>query len=310
MSYQLHFLRPEWLIALIPLALLMLMMFRQKLVNPTWQAVCDPHLLPHLLETQGQGPKYRALLYLLMASLFMILSLAGPSGKKLPVPVYEYLHPRVVLLDVSRDSLKSDLNPNRLTRAKFKLHDLFQHQDKGQFGLVVYTEEPFVVSPITHDAQTIDALIDPISPTIMPIDGMNLERALHEAEQLIQQTGATGGDLLVLSGTPPNHAAMLAAKKLANKHIRTSILSLTTSKTHKARFEKFAHAGLGLAIPFNNTSADLNSWLNYNQFEQSLKEKDHAFIPVWRDDGRWLIIPALLLILVAFRRDWPERLRP
>ena len=310
MNYQLHFLRPDWLFAFIPLALLALLMFRQKSAGHAWQAACDAHLLPHLLDTQNQAPKYRALIYLLTAAVFMILSLAGPSGKKLPVPVYEYLHPRVLLLDVSRDSLNTDLKPNRLTRAKFKLHDLFQHQDKGQFGLVAYTEEPFVVSPITHDAQTIDALIDPISPTIMPIDGMNLERALLEGAQLIQQTGAARGDLLVLSGSPPSQSAVRTAKKLTEKHIQTSVLPLTTSKAEQARFEKFAHAGLGRMIPFSNTTADLNAWLNHNQFEVSLKEKDNESIPAWRDDGRWLIIPALILLLIAFRRDWPERLRP
>lgn len=310
MSYQLHFLRPDWLIALIPLAMLGLFMFRQKSAGRAWQAACDAHLLPHLLETHGQGPRHRALLYLLGATACMILSLAGPSGKKLPVPVYEYLHPRVLLLDVSPESLTSDLKPNRLTRAKFKLHDLFQHQDKGQFGLIAYTEEPFVVSPITHDAQTIDALIDPISPDIMPIDGMNLERALQDAAHLIQQTGAGRGDLLVLTGTAPSQAAIKAAKKLATQHIYTSILPLTTANIKNTHFEKFAHAGHGLNLVFNNTTADLDTWLNYNPFERSLKAKDNESIPVWRDDGRWLIIPALFLLLIAFRRDWPLRLRP
>lgn len=310
MTYQLHFLRPDWLIALIPLAIVSIMMLRQKSAGRAWQTACDSHLLPHLLETHGQGPRHRALLCLLGSILCIILSLAGPSGKKLPVPVYEYLHPRVLLLDVSRESLTNDLKPNRLTRAKFKLHDLFQHQDKGQFGLIAYTEEPFIVSPITHDAQTIDALIDPISPDIMPIDGSNLERALLEAAQLIQQTGAGRGDLLVLTGTSPSQPAIQTAKKLAEKHIHTSILPLTTSNIQNTRFEKFAHAGHGLSIPFKNTTTDLNAWLDYNPFEYALKEKDNASMPAWRDDGRWLIIPALLLLLIAFRRDWPERLRP
>ncbi|MDF1683703.1 MAG: VWA domain-containing protein [Legionellaceae bacterium] len=310
MTYQLHFLRPAWLIAIIPLVMLGMFMLLQKSSSRAWQTACDAHLLPHLLETHGQGPRHRALFYLLGAILCMILSLAGPSGKKLPVPVYEYLHPRVLLLDVSRENLASDLKPNRLTRAKFKLHDLFQHQDKGQFGLIAYTEEPFVVSPITHDAQTIDALIDPISPDIMPVDGNNLERALQNAAQLIQQTGAGRGDVLVLTGTVPSQTAIKTAKKLAAQHIYTSILPLTTANIKSTPFEKFAHAGHGLNIPFKNTTADLKSWLNYNPFEHSLKAKDNESMPVWRDDGRWLIIPVLLLLLIAFRRDWPLRLRP
>lgn len=310
MAYQLHFLRPYWLLAIIPLAALGVLVLRQKSVGRAWQTACDAHLLPHLLDTQNQGPRHRAVIYLLGATLCMILALAGPSGTKLPVPVYEYLHPRVLLLDVSHESLTSDLKPDRLTRAKFKLHDLFQHQDKGQFGLIAYTEEPFVVSPITHDAQTIDALIDPITPDIMPIDGINLERALQDAAHLIEQTGAGPADILVLTGTAPSQAAIKTAKKLAAKHIYTSILPLTTSTSHQARFEKFAQAGRGLNIPFQNTTHDLDAWLNYHAFERSLKAKDHESMPMWRDDGRWLIIPALLLVLITFRRNWTLRLRP
>lgn len=312
MTYQLHFLRPDWLLAIIPLAALGVLMLRQKSAGRAWQAACDAHLLPHLLDSQGQGPRHRAVLYLLGAALCMILALAGPSGTKLPVPVYEYLHPRVLLLDVSHDSLTADLKPDRLTRAKFKLHDLFQHQDQGQFGLIAYTEEPFVVSPITHDAQTIDALIDPITPDIMPIDGTNLARALQDAAHLIEQTGAGPGDILVLTGTVPSQAAIKTAKKLAARHIYTSILPLTTVdiKNKNAGFEKFALAGRGLNIPFKNTTHDLDAWLNYHAFERSLKAKDHESMPMWRDDGRWLIIPALLLLLIAFRRDWTVRLRP
>ncbi|NCT57578.1 MAG: VWA domain-containing protein [Legionella sp.] len=310
MTYQLHFLRPDWLLAIIPLAALGVLMLRQKSAGRAWQTACDAHLLPHLLDTQSQNPRQRAVLYLLGAALCMILALAGPSGTKLPVPIYEYLHPRVLLLDVSHESLTRDLKPDRLTRAKFKLHDLFQHQDKGQFGLIAYTEEPFVVSPITHDAQTIDALIDPITPDIMPIDGLNLERALQDAAHLIQQTGAGPGDILVLTGTAPSQAAIKTAKKLAAQHIYTSILPLTTTTNQSARFNQFAQAGHGLSIPFKNTTQDLDTWLNYHAFERSLKAKDHESMPMWRDDGRWLMIPALLLLLIAFRRDWTLRLRP
>jgi Ca-activated chloride channel family protein len=53
-----HFLRPLWLFALLPLAALLWLMWRQRLVSRSWQRVVDPQLLAHLLigKNARQGP--------------------------------------------------------------------------------------------------------------------------------------------------------------------------------------------------------------------------------------------------------------
>ena len=50
----LHFLRPQWLWALllVPAALLVIAYRRRR--RGQWQAAVDPHLLPHLLEGGGR----------------------------------------------------------------------------------------------------------------------------------------------------------------------------------------------------------------------------------------------------------------
>ena len=143
----------------------------------------------------------------------------------------------------------------------------------------------------------------------MPVGGMNLADALKEGERLIQQSGITYGDLLVLTGTPPSDAAIHAAKKLYQKHIRTSILMLTPSKAHQATFLAFAKAGGGDAIPFKNTEADLKQWLVEGTLEETFQENIDNTVPVWRDDGRWLLMPALLCLLPVFRRFWLMRIQ-
>lgn len=309
MNYLLHFLRPYWFFALLPLVFIAFFLLRQRSIAHTWEAVCDKHLLPHLITHQGESAQKRALLYLLGAAFFMILSLAGPTGKKLPTPTYHSVHPHLIIMDLSQAMLKQDIKPNRLTRAKFKLHDLFQQPSKGQFGLIVYTGESFVVSPLTRDAQTIDALVDQLDPNIMPVGGMNLADALKEGRNLIQQSGVSYGDILILTGTAPSNAAILAAKKSFQKHIRTSILNLSASKTHSTAFNKLAKAGGGKNISFTNTEKDIQQWLNESALDEKFEENINNTIPIWRDDGRWLLIPALLCLLPIFRRFWLMRIQ-
>lgn len=303
-----HFLRPWWLLAVIPLLGLLWVLLQKNPQLLAWSKICDAHLLPHLVKNRRQGKRHSALLFLFLSGLFICLSLAGPSWLRLPVPAYQAVQPRVLILDMSSNMLDSDLTPNRLTRAKFKLHDLFTQRDAGQFALVAFTGEPFVVSPLTDDGKTIDSLLQSLTPQIMPVGGQKLDSALEEGAQLITQAGFNQGQLLVLTATPPDEGALSIAEKLAEKGIFTSIMPIMADKTLASLFQPLATAGKGLLISFSDTSKDLDQWLKVTNTKQSYAFNEHNDIPVWRDEGRWLLIPALIFLLPVFRRGWLQRI--
>ncbi|WP_131795673.1 vWA domain-containing protein [Fluoribacter gormanii] len=301
-----HFLRPWWLLMILPLMGLVLVLWRQKPKLHAWSEVCDPHLLNQLLQKKGQGQRMNSLLCLFLSILFMIFSIAGPVWYKLPVATYKPIQPRVLVLDMSDNMMANDLTPNRLSRAKFKLHDLFAHKDVGQFGLIVFTSEPFVVSPLTDDGHTISSLLSSLTPDIMPVTGQNLDSALNEARNLIKQAGYNQGQILVLTADTPSSASIALAKRLAESGIYSSIMPVKADKNLNPLFERFADAGNGQLVKYSSDSSDLEQWLkssNNNEFALSENED----IPLWRDEGRWFLIPALLFLLPVFRRGWIQR---
>ncbi|HHF7346367.1 TPA: VWA domain-containing protein [Legionella feeleii] len=308
MMADFHFLRPWWLLTCLPLLGFIGCLWRQSPRMGAWAAVCDSHLLNYLVQSKKQGKRHGALLFLLLSGLCMILSLAGPAWIRLPVPAYLQIQPRVLVLDMSDAMLANDLVPDRLNRAKFKLHDLFKRRDAGQLGLVVYTGEPFVVSPLTEDAQTIDALLDSLTPDIMPVEGQRLDSALEEAGELITQAGFDHGQILVLTAETPSLAAVEVASKLANKQIFTSVMPILANKTLNPLFERLAMAGKGQLVSFTDTSADLENWLKNTVTEQQYSRSQHNDIPMWRDEGRWFLLPALGFLLPVFRRGWLQRI--
>ena len=300
-----HFLRPLWLLTLVPYLALGWHLCRQSSLMTTWRTVCDPHLLPYLIQTKSYNRQTISQALLLMSLLLLIISISGPTWSRLPVPTYQPIQPRVVVLDMSDAMLIKDLSPDRLSRAKFKLHDLFQYQSVGQFGLVVYTGEPFVVSPLTDDGQTIDALLAALTPDVMPVEGQQLSSALEQAAQLITQAGFQHGQILVLTATSPSREAISASKTLAGVGINTSIMPIITTDTQQnPLFEEFAHAGQGEVIPLSNTSTDLDRWLKTKHGRSQYTSSTENNIPVWRDQGPWFLIPALIFLLPAFRRGW------
>lgn len=305
---EFHFLRPWWLLMIIPLSGLFWSLLRQKPRLEAWAAVCDSHLLERLIQAKGQGRRYSAISLLFISALCMIIGIAGPTWSRLPVPSYRQIQPRVLVLDMSDAMLAQDLTPDRLTRAKFKLHDLFKRRDVGQFGLVVYTGEPFVVSPLTDDAHTIDSLLASLSPDIMPVEGQRLDSALEEAGQLISAAGYKQGQILVLTGEAPGAAAIDRAKVLAAKQIYTSVMPVIANKVTNPLFEKLAAAGQGQLLFFSDTSADLDQWLKSPIGEEQYWRSKESDIPMWRDEGRWFLIPALIFLLPVFRRGWLQRI--
>lgn len=309
MLSEFHLIRPFWLLALLPLIAFAIAVFRKNPNASAWNEVCDPHLLPYLIKTKPHVKRQLSLLSLFLSMFFMIFSLSGPSWSRFPVPTYQPIQPRVLLLDMSETMLEQDLQPNRLARAKFKLHDLLAtHKEGGQFGLVVYTGEPFIAAPLTDDSQTIDALLPMLLPDTMPVEGHRLDSALQEAAKLFTQAGFHHGDILVLTARAPSPEDIETARKLDSEGVHVSIMPvLKQQQALNPLFERFSKAGGGRLIPMSDTSDDLKQWLSATRTHQAYSADLTNEVPVWRDQGRWFIVPALLLLLPVFRRGWLQR---
>jgi Ca-activated chloride channel homolog len=303
-----HFLRPLWLFAFLPLGMLFYSLLKQKSAIKTWHNVCDDNLLPHLLKRYGPSRRIWPFFWLMGSGICMVIALAGPTWTKIDVPTYRQIQPRIILLDMSHEMLKDDILPNRLARAKFKLHDLLMQQDVGQFGLIVYTGEPFVVSPLTEDGQTIDALLPALTENVMPVDGNKLELAILDAKKLLSASGSKSGDLLVLTSHIPSSQAVDAASEVAREGMHLSVIPILPQNSSSSYFQPLAKAGLGRVIGFTNDNADINKWLSMTNLKSSYQANDMSNIPLWRDEGRWFIFIALLLLLPVFWRGWLQRI--
>lgn len=307
---EFHFLHPWWFLLLIPSATLLWNLLQRKASSHAWGQICDEHLLPWLIQDTVKHKQKLPLINIGCCLSLMIISLAGPTWSRLPVPTYQQTQSRVLVLDMTPTMLKQDLSPDCLSRAKFKIHDLLSHREAGQFGMLVYTGEPFVVSPLTSDGQTIDALLPSLTPDIMPTGGNRLDSALKQAKKLINQAGSTTGQILVLTATPPSSKALDAANKLARQGIDTSVLPITHNRSLIPAFSAFASAGNGLLIKFTDTSEDIEHWITAAHSTQRYDIQLNSNIPIWQDQGRWFLIPVLLLLLPLFRRGWIQRILP
>ena len=195
---QFHFLRPAWLLALLPLLVLLWHGFKNRSHGRSWQTVVDAKLLPHLLGDKREEGVRTLWLILGIAAGLAIFALAGPVWEKLPQPIFRQQSALVIALDLSRSMDAGDIRPSRLTRARLKIADILDLRDEGQTALVTYAADAFVVTPLTEDAETINALLPALTTEIMPTQGSNAASALGQSFELFDNAGVTRGDILLL----------------------------------------------------------------------------------------------------------------
>src|SRR5690606_11223802 len=96
-----HFIRPLWLLALLPAIYLFIKVLNWQRQSSEWQSLIAPHLLPYLLDgTQSTTSKLPVILLLLMW-LLSAVALAGPTWEKIPQPLAKDSSALVVLFDLS-----------------------------------------------------------------------------------------------------------------------------------------------------------------------------------------------------------------
>uniref|UniRef100_A0A486XQL5 TPR domain protein in aerotolerance operon n=1 Tax=Rheinheimera sp. BAL341 TaxID=1708203 RepID=A0A486XQL5_9GAMM len=195
-----HFLRPWWLLALLPALLFVLLLYKYRREHSPWHTLIANHLQPALLGSQLMLKKQPlALPALFICWLITVLALAGPSWQKLPQPAFALKKATVLVLDMSLSMRATDMTPDRLTQQRFAALDFTRQLKEGELALLSFAGDAFVISPLTPDHNNIALLIPDLKPEIMPAQGSNLLAALQQADNLLRQAGYNRGDVVVFT---------------------------------------------------------------------------------------------------------------
>ncbi len=234
-----HFLRPEWLWAILPVSLLLFFSIRRAKPGSAWDDVCDAPLLHYQLTQQQNNTSTSSRIFhwlipfsfLMLIFSFTIAALAGPSWEKKDQPVFQQEDALVIILDLSLSMNAEDIKPSRLERAKLKLTDILQQKKEGQTALVAFAGDAHIVSPLTIDNKTIISLLPALDITIMPLSGSHINDALSSAAELLKNSGFMRGDILLMTdGIDEKHQKKVRKKikSLKNQGYNLSIIGIGT----------------------------------------------------------------------------------
>jgi Ca-activated chloride channel family protein len=271
--------------------------------NP-WKQVCDANLLQALLQPVNAKSKRFFPLALLMLYSISIIALAGPSWQKINLPLYKDISSLMLILDLSPAMIATDIKPDRLSRAKFKIRDLINTSKNAQMGLVVFTNEAFTASPLSDDANTLSALLEELNPQMMPVSGSNIAKGLEQAYTLLTQASAPQGNLLLITASEPNANSFAIAKEIADAGGHLNVLAMVdrnnSTEATIGQLEELTNTGNGSFYLYSADAADINQIINSHKSNQLVKNENMENAYLWQDAGPWfclLLIPFALLVL-------------
>ncbi|MDO8844720.1 VWA domain-containing protein [Methylicorpusculum sp.] len=322
---EFHFIRPWWLLALLPWFGILIGVIKRKLAKGNWTSVCDEALLPFILKDKPIPSSRIPLMTGALAGLLTVVALAGPTWERMPSPVFRNDSGLVIALDLSRSMDANDITPSRLIRARFKIADILNRRKDGQTALLVYAGDAFTVTPLTNDTNNIASQLSALTTDIMPEQGSRADLAVKNAVALLNQAGLQQGHVLLI--TDEVDTAQFSAVKAALGEYKLSVLGVGTAegapiKAPEGGFLKdnqgklivpqlnaadlagLAKQGSGVyeTITANDSDSDRLLVFFDSHLQSETAQKSDLMLNQWREMGPYLLLLILPLAALSFRK--------
>lgn len=322
-----HFLRPLWLLLLLIVPVLYLVLKRKNSGDSGWSGLIPEQLLSPVIRRYGGGSEKPGsrVFPVLSAVIILAIALAGPAWREAPTPLKKSGDSLVVVLDLSLSMLATDLEPDRLTRAKRKIRDILAVREGSLTGLVAYSGDAHVVTPLTDDSSTLTGMLDVLDPVIMPAQGNRADLAIEKALSLLQQGAQGKGRILLitdgvsdryrapiheaLSETPFSLSILAAGTRdggpipLARRGFIRDNNQIVIARTDPDVLAELARNNGGVSHEITLDDSDIASLNLTPDDSDDWQDADSGLtIDRWKDDGYWLLWLALPLLLLGWRR--------
>ncbi|HRD54807.1 MAG TPA: VWA domain-containing protein [Parachlamydiaceae bacterium] len=322
------FLRPLYAYLFIPLLILFVFSILKLIKKNELQKICSKDLFPFVVLSK-KGKLFLTALGLPFALSLLIIGMMGPSFTETEIPVLKEPSGLVIALDLSSAMNAEDVKPSRLQLAIYKIHDLLEGFKEKQVALIVFSEKPFVVTPLTDDRANIEAQLAALSTSIMPSDGHRVDLAIKKAAELLQQGNILNGAVLLITGELSDKELEKSLAAIKETEIKVSVFgagsdektpipkedggflkdkmgSLVMAEFSQKNLSQLASFGGGIYAKLSQDESDLLSLkksLTFSHLSMDYQEKD-KFLKERQDQGYLFVLLAIPLISLIFRKGF------
>ena len=241
------------------------------------------------------------------------------------------MNEQVLVIDLSRSMDAKDIQPSRLVRVRQKVEDILSKSYETENAVVIFAASPFVVSPLTNDAETIRSMLPAIETGIMPAQGSRIGDGIRKAHDLLKSVKSKDGCILLFTDSAVDGDTFLAAEEVAAAGISLSVIgvgsaegapipiprggfikdlsgNIVVARLDESALGELAKVGGGKYRRITTDESDINSLLKLpareNPDDDENTESSQQSIEAWLDRGPWLALLLLPFVAMSFRRGW------
>lgn len=123
--------------------------------------------------------EYRATFYgYLLTFIFIVLALSRPIVEQEPIKSEQFLSDVIIAQDLSFSMYAQDIEPSRMAYSKKMLKRLLYEKQKSRFGVLGFTTNAIILSPLTEDRELLEHLFDALDEKFVITKGSDVMSAL------------------------------------------------------------------------------------------------------------------------------------
>ncbi|WP_415397966.1 VWA domain-containing protein [Sulfurimonas sp. CS5] len=157
--------------------------------------------------------------------VFIVLALTRPVIEQEPIQSEQVLSDVVIAVDLSYSMQASDIKPTRLAKAKEILKELIKSEQKSRFGILGFTTNAIVLSPMTEDSELLEHLFNSLDEKLIITKGSSLMPALKLARKMSRSKSLS---VVILSDGADEVSYEDEAKFAKDNSLVVNILMLAT----------------------------------------------------------------------------------
>lgn len=210
-------LRPDYILfMMIPALILFFFIITHK---NSISSVFDEKMLEKLTFDNGSLGRMGRNFMLFAALFLMIIALSRPAIEKGDVKIKSKKIDLLIALDISKSMLASDIYPNRLEFAKKKIYKFIDSFKEANIGVIAFSAEGFLVSPMTQDSATLKYLIGNLSLESLSTGGTDLLIPIKKGASFLKDSKQKIVIIFTDGGDNETFEKELEATKNAGVHI-------------------------------------------------------------------------------------------
>lgn len=223
-----HFQHPEFFIGLLVIPLLILGYLRlnswkKKLV----MRIGDPSLVAQLMKSFSARNFQLKFILICVAVFLLVAGLANLRAKGTAENISRQGVDVMIVLDVSKSMLATDVKPSRLDKAKQLLYKLVDRLQNDRIGLILFAGRSYMQMPLTTDHGAAKLYISEAGPSAVPTQGTVFAEALGMANSSFNRNEHKYKAVVLISdGEDHDPEGLKIAKQLADDGVMVNTVGI------------------------------------------------------------------------------------